>query len=47
MPAASVATGLGRCQDLPALEDEGGDDEGRSFSLWSLSSDDAGAAVLL
>lgn len=36
-----------KCQDLPALEQEGGDDEDRSLSLWSLSSVEGGAAGLL
>lgn len=38
---------LRKCQDLPALEEEGGDAEDLSLSLWSLSSVEAGAAVLL
>lgn len=36
-----------KCQDLGALEEDGGDAEERSLSLWSLSSVDAGAAGLL
>lgn len=47
MTAASVSAGVRKCQDLPVLEEEGGDVEGFSFSLWSLSSEDAGAAELL
>lgn len=36
-----------KCQDLPELEEEGGEDEDLSVSLWSLSSADLGAAGLL
>lgn len=44
---APIAAGVRKCQDLPALEEEGGDDEDRSLSRWSPSSVDAGAAELL
>lgn len=38
---------LRKCQDLPALENEGGDAEDLSLSRWSLSSAETGAAELL
>lgn len=47
MTAAPIATGVRRCQDLPALEDEGGDAVDLSLSLWSLSSVDEGGGALL
>lgn len=47
MPAAAIAAGVRKCQDLPALEEDGGDAEDLSLSLWSLSSVDTGAAGLL
>lgn len=47
MTTASLTAVVTRCQDLPALKEEGGEAEDLSFSLWSLSSEDAGAAELL
>lgn len=44
---APIAARVRKCQDRPALEEEGGDDEDLSLSLWSLSSVDAGAAESL
>lgn len=46
MTTGPVTAGVRKCQDLPALE-EGGEDEYLSFSPWSPSSADAGAAELL
>lgn len=36
-----------KCQDLPELEEEDGEEEDLSVSLWSLSSADPGAEGLL
>lgn len=47
MITALIGAAVRECQDLPALEEEGGDAEDLSLSLWSLSSVDAGAAELL
>lgn len=33
MTTATVAAGVRKCQDLPALEEEGGEDEDLSLSL--------------
>lgn len=39
-----MTAGLRGCQDLPLLDEDDGDAEDLSFSLWSLSSEDEGAA---
>lgn len=44
---APVPTGDTQCQDLPALDEEGGDAEDLSLSLGSVSSAAAGDAELL
>lgn len=45
MNTSSFNGWVAKCQDLPLLEEEGGEDEDLSVSLWSLSSD--GTAGLL
>lgn len=47
MTTASLPARVRKCQDLTALEEEGGDAELLSLSLWSLSSEDEGTAELL
>lgn len=47
MTAASLPARMRKCQDLPAITEEGGDAELLSLSLWSLSSQDEGTAELL
>lgn len=39
MNAASFDGRVTKCQDLPLLDEEGGEHEDLSVSLWSLSSD--------
>lgn len=47
MTTASLPARVRRCQDFPALEEEGGDAELLSLSLWSLSSEAEGTVELL
>lgn len=47
MTTATVYAGVSVCHVLPLLEDEGGDPDDLSFSLWSLSSAGGGTAVVL